>query len=84
MSHNDLTYQIISIDDLSLIDFSQIEEEDEDTIRKSVDESQFVIKWHHEPTFIEDGSVVPIQTLNHENCLTLMQTEAWQVEEEIE
>ena len=78
MSHNDLTYQIISIDDLSLIDFSQIEEEDEDTIRKSVDETQFVIKWHHEPTFIIDGSVVPVQTLTHEQCLTLMETIAWQ------
>lgn len=78
MSHNDLTYQIISIDDLSLIDFSQIEEEDEDTIRKSVDETQFVIKWHDEPAFITDGSVVPMQTLNHEDCIDLMQTIAWQ------
>ena len=82
MSHNDLTYQIISIDDLSLIDFSQIGEEDEDTIRKSVDETQFVIKWHDEPTFITDGSVVPMQTLNHEDCIALMQTSAWQVETE--
>ena len=78
MSHNDLTYQIISIDDLSLIDFSQIGEEDEDTIRKSVDKTQFVIKWHDEPTFITDGSVVPMQTLNHEDCIDLMQTIAWQ------
>ena len=82
MSHNDLTYQIIDIDDLTLIDFSQIEEEDEDTIRKSVDESQFIIKWHDEPVFITDGSVVPIQTLNHEDCLTLVQTIAWQEEPE--
>ena len=82
MSHNDLTYQIISIDDLSLIDFSQIGEDAEDTIRKSIDESQLVIKWHHEPTFIEDGSVVPIQTLTHQECYNLMQTEAWQQQEE--
>ncbi len=81
MSHNDLTYQIISVDDLSLIDFSQVGEDDEDTIRKSIDESQFVIKWHHEPTFIEDGSVVPIQTLTHQECYNLMQTAAWQQEE---
>jgi len=78
MSHNDLTYQIISIDDLPLIDFSQIGEDDEDTIRKSIDESQFVIKWNHEPTFISDGSVVPIQTLTHEECYNLMQTAEWQ------
>jgi len=81
MSHNDLTYQIISIDDLSLIDFSQIDEDDEDTIRKSIDETQFVIKWHDEPTFIDDGSIVPIQTLTHEECLNLMRTVSWQEEE---
>jgi len=81
MSHNDLTYQIISIDDLSLIDFAQIGEGDEDTIRKSIDTSEFVIKWHDEPTFITDGSVVPIQTLTYAECWNLMQTSAWQEEE---
>ena len=38
------TYAIISISDLVNIDFLQIGETDQDTIRKSLDDSQFVIK----------------------------------------
>ena len=71
------TYAIINIADLPLIDFSQIGETDENTIRKSLDDSQFVIKWNTEPTFIADGTVTPLQTLTHEQALTLMATSEW-------
>jgi len=71
------TYAIINIADLSNIDFSQVGENNENTIRKSIDESQFVIKWNTTPTFITDGTVTPLQTLNHSEALTLMATEAW-------
>ena len=71
------TYAIISIADLSNIDFSQVGETDENTIRKSLDETQFVLKWNTEPTFITDGTVVPLQTLTHEQALTLMATAEW-------
>ena len=39
------TYATIDIADLSLIDFAQIGETSENTIRKSIDGTQFVIKW---------------------------------------
>ena len=71
------TYAIISIADLSNIDFSQVGETDENTIRKSLDETQFVLKWNTEPTFITDGTVVPVQTLTHEQALTLMASAEW-------
>jgi hypothetical protein len=71
------TYAIINIADLSNIDFSQVGETDENTIRKSLDETQFVLKWNTEPTFITDGTVVPLQTLTHEEALVLMQTAEW-------
>ena len=71
------TYAIINIADLSNIDFSQVGETDENTIRKSLDETQFVLKWNTEPTFITDGTVVPLQTLTHEEALTLMATSEW-------
>ena len=38
-------YQIINISDLSNVDFNQIYETSADTIRKSIDESLFTIKW---------------------------------------
>ena len=71
------TYAIISISDLGNIDFSQVGETDENTIRKSLDETQFVLKWNTEPTFITDGTVVPVQTLTHEEALVLMASAEW-------
>ena len=71
------TYAIIDITDLDLIDFSQIGETSKETIRKNLAETEFVIKWTIEPTFIIDGSVVPISELTHSECLELMSTSAW-------
>ena len=71
------TYAIINIADLSNIDFSQVGETDENTIRKSLDETQFVLKWNTEPTFIVDGTVTPLQTLTHEQALVLMASAEW-------
>lgn len=78
------TYAIISIADLSNIDFSQVGETSENTIRKSLDESQFVIKYNSTPSFISDGTVTPIETLTHSEALTLMDSEAWSEPIEIE
>ena len=79
MSHLPDVYATINIADLPNIDFSQIGETDENTIRKSLDDSLFVIKWsnEHEPTFITDGTVVPVQTLTHEEALVLMASAEW-------
>ena len=52
-------------------------ETDETTIRKSLDETQFVLKWDIEPTFITDGSIVPLQNLTHQEALTLMVSPEW-------
>ena len=77
--HGADTYGIIAIIDIDKVDFSQVPEENNENLRKSLDGSQFVIKWEskHEPTFIIDGSVTPLQTLTHEECLALMATPEW-------
>ena len=74
---NSLTYQIINISDLENVDFSQIEETSSNTIRKSLDETLFTIKWSSEPSFIQDGTITAVQTLNHADCLALMATDVW-------
>lgn len=71
------TYATINIADLPLIDFSQIGETDENTIRKSLDESEFVIKWNTEPRFITDGTVSPLEVMTHEQALVLMASAEW-------
>ena len=78
------TYAIINIADLSNIDFSQVGETDQNTIRKSLDETQFVLKWNTEPTFITDGTVVPLQTLTHDEALALMASAEWSEEIPVE
>ena len=71
------TYATISIDDLPKVDFSQVGETNETTIRRSLDLTQFILKWNNEPTFIEDGTVIPIQTINYADALVLMSTSEW-------
>ena len=77
--HNIKTYAVIESVDLELIDFSQINETSKYTIRKSLDETQFVIKWRvgYVPTFITDAMVIPVGTYDHHAILELMQTPEW-------
>jgi len=75
---NNLVYAICNIaTDLQNIDFSQVGQSSAGTIRRSLDDTLFVIKYNAEPTFIKDGTVVPSQTLTHEEALTLMSTLEW-------
>ena len=78
MNHNNLTYAIVDVaTDLPNIDFAQISETSSNTIRKSLDETLFVIKWSTEPTFIINGTVVPSEIMNHEEALAEMATLEW-------
>ena len=70
-------YAIIQTSDLSNIDFSQIGETSADTLRYNLANTEFVIKWNTTPTFISDGSVVPVSQLTHQEALALMATAEW-------
>ena len=77
--HNTRTYAVINLTDVGLIDFSQVGESSASTIRKSLDDTQFVIKWEdgYTPTFITDSSVVAVATYDHHAILVLMATPEW-------
>ena len=75
-------YAIINLSDLDKIDFNQISETSENTVRKNVLEppTQFIIKWREgqTPTFISDGSVNVVGSLmNHLQAIELMATTEW-------
>ena len=78
------TYAIINTSDLSNIDFSQIGETSADTLRYNLAGTEFVIKWNSTPTFISDGTVVPVSTLTHAEALALMATAEWSQPEPVE
>jgi hypothetical protein len=77
--HNNKTYAVINLTDISLIDFTQVAQSSASTIRKSLDDTQFVIKWQdgYTPTFITDASVVPVGTYDHHAILEIMATPEW-------
>jgi len=77
--HNSKTYAVINLTDISLIDFTQVAQSSASTIRKSLDDTQFVIKWEngYTPTFITDASVVPIGTYDHHAILEIMSSDKW-------
>lgn len=76
---NTKIYAVINLSDIGLIDFAQVGESSASTIRKSLDNTQFVIKWQegYEPTFIESGKVIPVGIYTHSEALDLMSTTAW-------
>tara|TARA_R110000796_G_scaffold117516_2_gene230373 strand:+ start:639 stop:884 length:246 start_codon:yes stop_codon:yes gene_type:complete len=76
---SNLTYNTIAVADLNSIDFTQVEETSTETIRKSIDKTQFVIKWETQPSFITDGTVVPLGSYTHEQCVELMGTNFWSI-----
>ena len=76
---NNKTYAIINLTDIGLIDFGQVAQSSASTVRKSLDNTQFVIKWQegYEPTFIADGTVIPVGIYTHSECLEIMSTDKW-------
>jgi hypothetical protein len=70
-------YGIIDIAAANAVDYSQVGETSIDTIRMNLALTEFVLKWNDTPTFITDGTIVPLQTLTHSEAFILMQTSAW-------
>jgi hypothetical protein len=72
------TYIVINIDTQTrLIDFSQVNTTSSQTMRRNLANTEAMISYQVEPSFITNGSVVPLQTLNHEEALALLATPAW-------
>jgi len=72
-------YAIISATDIGNVDFDQVPENNNGSLRYSLDKTAFVIKWWNgnTPTFITDGKVAPLQTLTHAEALVLMASAEW-------
>ena len=81
MTYNDYTYAVCATDtELQKIDFSQVFEVSASSCRRSLDNSQFLIHYSIEPTFISNGTVIAT-TMNHELILALMETPEWTPEQ---
>ena len=72
-----LTYTILNISDIEKINFSEIIENNFGTLRHSNDGQEFGIKYESEPSFIANGSVLPVKIMDKNEAIELMQTEKW-------
>ena len=76
------TYIVIDIDtQTALIDFSQINTTSSQTMRRNVANTQAMLSYQVTPSFITNGRVTPVLTLNHEEALALLATPEWTPEE---
>ena len=72
-----ITYITINTDELSLVDFNEVMETSEDTVRLSVDGLQTVLKWEGaEPSFVSTLSSYE-GPYTHEEILAIMATPEW-------
>ena len=72
-----ITYIIINMDEVALVDFNQVMETSEETLRLSVDSLETVLKWEGgEPSFVSTLSSYE-GPYTHEEILVIMATPEW-------
>jgi len=72
------TYIVIDIDtQTKLIDFSQINTTSAQTMRRNLANTQAMLSYQVTPSFITNGTVVPLQTLDQDQALALLATADW-------
>ena len=79
MDYSNRTYAFANTSTIGNVDFTQVMETSANTVRKSIDESQFILKWYttNTPTFIADNSVTLAWSGSHANCLTQLTSSFW-------
>jgi len=51
------------------------------TMRRNVANTEAMISYNVEPSYVTNGTLVPLQTLDHDEALALLATPAWTPEE---
>jgi hypothetical protein len=72
------TYIVINIDtQTSLVDFSQLNTTSSQTMRRNVANTEAMLSYQVEPSFITNGRLVPLQVLNKQEAMALLDTPDW-------
>ena len=79
MDYSDRTYAFAKWANIGSVDFSQVMETSANTVRKSLDNDLFILKWYtaNEPTFITDNSVELTWSGSHSQCLQQLLGPNW-------
>jgi hypothetical protein len=75
---NNKKYVVILMQDSNGIIFSQVDQLNAQSMRRSLDNSMGLFSYRVEPSFITDGSLPYLYTImNQDECLALMATSEW-------
>ena len=74
---NNRSYIVIDLSDTDKVLFSQVSQSSAQSMRRNLANTQGLLSYQVEPSFITNGSLTPVSTMNHEEALALMATAAW-------
>jgi len=71
-------YVVIELTETDKVIFSQVNQSSAQTMRRNLANTQGLLSYSVEPSFITNGSLPIVgSVMNQEECLTLMATAAW-------
>jgi hypothetical protein len=75
---NSKSYIVISLNDTDSVLFSQVSQSSAQSMRRNLANTQGLLSYSVTPSFISDGSVVPVsEVMNQTEALELLATSAW-------
>jgi hypothetical protein len=75
---NSKSYIVISLNDTDSVLFSQVSQSSAQSMRRNLANTQGLLSYSVTPSFISDGSVVPVgDVMNQTQALELLATSAW-------
>ena len=75
---NNRSYIVIDLSDTDKVLFSQVSQSSAQSMRRNLANTQGLLSYSVTPSFISDGSVVPVgDVMNQTQALELLATSAW-------
>lgn len=84
MSHtfDHRNFMIFNVSELGSVNFNEVLETSQDTVRKSVDETKTFVKWEGDPTPSSVGSLTTKEgPYRYDEILTILATSEWTSDE---
>jgi len=75
-------YIIFNVSELNKVNFNEVLETSEQTVRKSVDETKTFVKWNNEAPSFVDTLTTKEGPYTHSEILTILATPEWTSDEE--
>jgi hypothetical protein len=75
---NNRSYIVIDLSDTDKVLFSQVNQSSAQSMRRNLANTQGLLSYSVTPSFISDGSIVPVgDIMNQTEALELLATDAW-------